>query len=96
MTKTDSRKDGALDAVVTRSETADNIPRGSVEIISDEKALPKGHDIALELFGGHIEDFEYSAKEANWVRWKLDLVLLPMVGTLAEVYDSDSVDKERR
>lgn len=26
--------------------------------------------------------FEYSAKEANVVRWKLDLILLPMVSSL--------------
>lgn len=28
--------------------------------------------------------FEYSAKEANIVRWKLDLILLPMVSILLE------------
>ena len=44
-----------------------------------KELLPEGHDDALELFDGPPENFVYSAKEANRVRWKLDLILLPMV-----------------
>lgn len=36
-------------------------------------------DQASNLFDGHPEDFVYSTKEGMRVRWKLDLILLPMV-----------------
>lgn len=39
------------------------------------------HDDAAELFTSIEEVFEYTAKEASWVRWKLDLILLSMVCT---------------
>jgi hypothetical protein len=37
------------------------------------------HDDAADLFAGSEEVFEYTDKEATWVRWKLDLILLSMV-----------------
>jgi len=37
------------------------------------------HDDAADLFAGTEDVFEYTAKEATWVRWKLDLILLSMV-----------------
>lgn len=53
-----------------------------------DTSLPKGVaegplnsnlDDAAEFTASDGEIFEYSAKEANIVRWKLDLILLPMV-----------------
>ncbi|KAN0112527.1 putative pantothenate transporter [Hyaloscypha variabilis] len=37
------------------------------------------HDDAADLFAGTEDVFEYTAKEATWVRWKLDLILLSMM-----------------
>ena len=37
------------------------------------------HDDAADLFAGTEDVFEYTEKEATWVRWKLDLILLSMV-----------------
>jgi ACS family allantoate permease-like MFS transporter len=37
------------------------------------------HDDAADLFAGAEDSFEYTDKEASWVRWKLDLILLTMV-----------------
>jgi ACS family allantoate permease-like MFS transporter len=37
------------------------------------------HDDAAELFSGEEDSFYYTDKEASWVRWKLDLILLSMV-----------------
>jgi ACS family allantoate permease-like MFS transporter len=36
-------------------------------------------DDAADLFAGTENVFEYTEKEATWVRWKLDLILLSMV-----------------
>ncbi|KAH8682582.1 putative pantothenate transporter [Xylariales sp. PMI_506] len=47
-------------------------------------------DKAAELFGGHARDFVYSAKEEARVRWKLDLILLPI---MVMVYVMNFMDK---
>lgn len=48
---------------------------------SDIKATIQNvdHDDAADLFDGTEDTFEYTDKEAAWVRWKLDLILLSMV-----------------
>lgn len=51
-----------------------------------EKPLPDHVDDAHKLFHGQPENFVYTAKEANRVRWKLDLILLPMVYCYAGLY----------
>jgi len=63
-----------LEATVTQQ----SVQNGQIEGLKGI-ALPEGRDDAFELFDGRPEDFVYSAKEANKVRWKLDLILLPMV-----------------
>jgi hypothetical protein len=50
--------------------------------VEDKDFVPTSNqDKALEFFGGRPRDFAYSSPEAVRVRWKLDLVLLPMVST---------------
>lgn len=50
------------------------------EVVDRKEAVQiTGHDDAAELFAGTEDSFEYTEKEATWVRWKLDLILLTMV-----------------
>ena len=37
------------------------------------------HDDAADIFAGSDEVFQYTDSEASVVRWKLDLILLPIV-----------------
>lgn len=37
------------------------------------------YDDAADIFADTADMFQYTEKEANWVRWKVDLILLPMV-----------------
>lgn len=39
----------------------------------------QNQDDSMQIFASSGEMFEYSAKEERMVRWKLDLILLPMV-----------------
>lgn len=75
MEKSDKSSKVDLEATVTQQ----SLHQGQLESIS-KNHLPEGRDDAFELFDGRPEDFVYSAREANKVRWKLDLILLPMVG----------------
>lgn len=50
-----------------------------VETFDEKVITPENKDDAWDLFGGHPEGIEYTVKEANWVRWKIDLILMPMV-----------------
>ena len=50
-----------------------------IDEIASEKVDTRNHDDALDIFDGDAESFEYTQKEANWVCWKIDLILLPMV-----------------
>jgi hypothetical protein len=55
---------------------------GEVHPAALKKTVPdQDYDDAVDLFAGDNAGFafEYSAKEANRVLWKLDLVLLPLV-----------------
>lgn len=50
------------------------------DIVDTKEAIKSvDHDDAVELFAGTEDSFEYTDKEASWVRWKLDLILLTMV-----------------
>lgn len=52
----------------------------NVDIVETKEAIRStDHDDAAELFSGTEDSFEYTEKEATWVRWKLDLILLTMV-----------------
>jgi hypothetical protein len=66
-------------AEVQEVEFAETTGGGQHDEDKIEKPLPHGHDDALGLFGGTLQDFTYSAKEAARVRMKLDAILLPMV-----------------
>lgn len=49
------------------------------DIVETKEAIRStDHDDAAELFSGAEDSFEYTEKEATWVRWKLDLILLTM------------------
>lgn len=61
------------------TDTARNYEMGQ-NGVGDIKRLSVGDvDTAFELFESPQENFVYSAKEANKVRIKLDLIILPMV-----------------
>lgn len=47
--------------------------------------MPSSHDNALDIFDGRPEEFVYTSKEATRVRWKIDLIMLPMV-KLSHIY----------
>ena len=50
------------------------------DIVDTKEAIQAtDHDDAAGLFAGTEDSFEYTEKEATWVRWKLDLILLTMV-----------------
>lgn len=64
--------DALAPATETRVEQTD--------ILDTKEALRNtDHDDAADLFAGTEDSFEYTEKEATWVRWKLDLILLTMV-----------------
>ncbi|EOO01553.1 putative allantoate permease protein [Phaeoacremonium minimum UCRPA7] len=79
MEKTASKSSIPIDPVQTHATTGP----GTIEEVEVSKAsLNMKSDEALDFLGCQPGDFVYSAKEAKHVRWKLDLVLLPMmVGT---------------
>lgn len=63
------------DALVAAQET-----HVETDIVDAKEAIQSiDHDDAAELFAGTEDSFEYTDKEASWVRWKLDLILLTMV-----------------
>lgn len=66
-----------------------NTNNGTFEVFAsaiEEKTRGVEHDDAAELFAGTGEVFQYTAREASRVRWKLDLILLVMViAELSEV-----------
>jgi ACS family allantoate permease-like MFS transporter len=43
------------------------------------------YDDAADIFADTADMFQYTDKEADWVRWKVDLILLPMVCQLSGV-----------
>lgn len=56
------------------------------DILDTKEALRNtDHDDAADLFAGTEDSFEYTDKEAIWVRWKLDLILLTML-TLTYIF----------
>lgn len=76
MEKTASKSSIPIDPVQTHATTGP----GTIEEVEVSKAsLNMKSDEALDFLGCQPGDFVYSAKEAKHVRWKLDLVLLPMV-----------------
>ncbi len=50
------------------------------------------HDDAANLFAGSEDTFQYDDSEARRVRWKLDLILLPMVGWTSILSPKDTTD----
>ena len=76
MEKTTSKASIPIDSVQTHVTSA---PGTIEEIEVSNKGLDMKSDEALDFLGCHPNDFVYSAKEAKHVRWKLDLILLPMV-----------------
>ena len=72
----EKNKSQALRPAVT-NDTVDHGTVNGVEI--DEKlSMNSNRDQALDVFAGRPEALIYSSQEANRVRWKLDLILLPM------------------
>ena len=56
---------------------------GTVEVLTagiHEKVRGVEHDDAADLFDDEEGVFQYTQAEARQVLWKLDLILLPMVG----------------
>lgn len=69
-------------------ESNATVEQGMVDVVTveDKGFVPTStQDKALEFFGGRPRDFAYTPQEAVRVRWKLDLILLPMVSTSAAV-----------
>ena len=62
-----------------------NVPTRDTEVEEAYTGDIKGaiqttnHDDAADIFAGSEEVFQYTDKEASVVRWKLDLILLPIV-----------------
>ena len=54
-----------------------NVVGEQLEVI--EKKPTYNHDLALDLFDGNEEEFEYTSREEGRLIWKLDLTLLPLV-----------------
>lgn len=57
-----------------------NNETGESRRISEVKqTLNQGQDDAIEILANDGDVFEYDDSEARMVRWKFDLILLPMV-----------------
>jgi hypothetical protein len=57
-----------------------NNETGDSRRISEVKqTLNQGQDDAIEILANDGDVFEYDDSEARMVRWKFDLILLPMV-----------------
>lgn len=56
---------------------ASSCPRADVE----RSKQPHGYDDAIKIFNGESGeiDVEFTDKEASVVRWKIDLIIVPMV-----------------
>ncbi|KAH8893620.1 hypothetical protein GQ53DRAFT_745096 [Thozetella sp. PMI_491] len=63
----------ATNTTNTVGETEEIVANGK------EMGIEATADEALDFLGCHPDDFVYSSQEARRVRWKLDLILLPLV-----------------
>lgn len=64
--------------------------QGELHVIGlKETTAVQDRDDAIDIFAGE-EDFHYTPKEEAWVKWKLDLILLPL---MFFTYVFASVDK---
>ncbi|RFU28963.1 hypothetical protein B7463_g7369, partial [Scytalidium lignicola] len=71
-------------SLAEKKKTGADISRVETNIVAEEtaseKVVTRDHDDALDLFRGEdIDSFEYTEKEASAVRWKIDLIILPLL-----------------
>jgi hypothetical protein len=86
--KVEEASPGVTVGSVERTTEDDNVHNVNTSNIF-KKTAAKGHDEALDYLAQDSGDvFTYTDKEASIVRWKIDLLLMPLVSFL-ELKDAE-------